>query len=220
MGRKDRDAGTDDPAALAKGLQDTCAAVNRMCYDLSRQGVMEYRDHWPKRTTPENIEWVRTDKTRRRKFQRILEGLGDFEEPFEKAAFLLRAFSGLQLFPDANHRTGLIITLFVLDQHKWRFSATPHEMVEVVEHVRSERGPLSARRTVKTIRDRDASFDLLCAFMKAHCRPLTLLERLTRRWRARTHLTDAFGRLPMEPFHMAEAVEQERHRKRRTKSSK
>ncbi len=56
-------------------FQRGSADINRLFLDLAKEGVMEYRDHWPKGTSEHNIEKVATDKTRRRKFQRIMEGL-------------------------------------------------------------------------------------------------------------------------------------------------
>lgn len=117
-------------------FQRGCVAINHLFLTLSEQGIMEYRDHWPKRTPRENIEWVGRDKTCRRKFRRILEGLDASAPMQEQAAYLLRAFSGLQMFPDANHRTGLIVVAFYLDAKGWRFSASPTDMVGLVERIR------------------------------------------------------------------------------------
>lgn len=156
------------------------------------------------------------DKTPRRKFRRILEGLDDDWPMHEQAAYILRAFSGLQLFPDANHRTGLVIVALLLDDKRWKFAATPTETVPVVVRVRSDMDAMSARRTVDRLAERDASFLFLAEFMKNHVRKLTFLERCKRRWRHARHVRRMLSDLPIAEWKaMLEDPEAEEKRKRR-----
>lgn len=184
-----------------------------MFYELASDGIMEYRDHWPKRATEQNIEQVGTDSHPRRKFRRILESLDSTDSIYEQAAFLLRAFSGLQLFPDANHRTGLVFVGYVLDSNGYSLECRLEDVVALVADIRPERGPYSARRNAGRLTERDASFHRVLSFMEAFVRrtpwwqrvlPITIAGRIRRTAR----------RLPLEGMHVPEDSVAERRRKR------
>lgn len=168
---------TEIPDKAVREFQQACSDINFLFFVVSKQGQMEYRDHWQKRSTEENIKWVSRDKTQRRRFRRIMECI-DEKDPARTAALVLRAFSGLQLFPDANHRTGLVIMGALSHRMGYRFQAQPKEMATVVENIRSEYGPLSARRTADKLLVEDDCLDFLSRFMQNHIRKLTLRERI------------------------------------------
>lgn len=195
-------------------FQRGCADINRLFLDLARQGIMEYRDHWPKGTSEHNIERVATEKTRRRKFRRILEGLNERDSVQEQAAYLLRAFSGLQLFPDANHRTGLVFVAYFLDLKGYVLECGLTEVVKLVEDIRPERGPFSARRTADRLTEHDASFKRVLQFMQAHVQRKPWWLRFMPR-RAAGRLLAVSRKLPLQGMHVPEDSTAELKRKQR-----
>lgn len=193
-------------------FQRGCADINRLFYDLAQDGVMEYRDHWPKGTPEQNIEKVATTRHSRRKFRRILECLDSAGSIHEEAALLLRAFSGLQLFPDANHRTGLIFVGYFLDKQGYTLECGMAAVVALVEDIRPERGPYSARRTADRLAERDASFHRVLAFMQEFVRRQPWWKRMLPS-RVSTRLRRSAGRLPLRGMHVPEDSAMEMARK-------
>lgn len=152
----------DDSEGTANRLIGVSQATNLSFYQLGQQGVMVYRDGWERGTTEVNIQ--RVGQRERRKIQRIAQHF-PYDWPLhEQCAYLLRAYSGLQLYPDANHRTGMAIAAFHAFAHQCSLQASASEAARFVDDVRNPRSPLNARRTVNRILERDGSFRHLSDF--------------------------------------------------------
>lgn len=196
----------DDPERSAEILTDLSEQINLYIFDLAADDKMIYRDPWPGGTTRQNILRVRERKEK--KFRRIVDKFPHRWQVTEQGAYILRAFSGLQLFPDANHRTGLALSRLHLAFFSYRLEATPDQWRALVKDLKSQQGPYRSVCKVDAIGDRNACFNHVAEFYGTHTRVPTLFGRAVELLKGR--------QLP--PEHMAflesESAEDEAARKK------
>lgn len=153
----------DDLEGTRARLLAVSQATNLTFYRMSLQpGGMVYRDGWDRGTTEVNIQ--RVADREKRKLHRIAQHFPHHWPLHEQCAYLLRAYSGLQLYPDANHRTGMALAAFHAFAQQHRLRAEPEEAKRFVHDVCDPKSPLNARRKVSRILERDASFEHLADF--------------------------------------------------------
>lgn len=162
-------------------LLDLSVELNLLFYQSAAKGGMVYRADLSRRDTRYAIEQVRRDKTKRKKIRRIAERFPHDWPLHGQAAYLLRAFSGLQIFPDANHRTGLAILREHLHAHGRHFDLQGEPLAKFITELRSLKGPYSSRCNAGQLHDRNRSLLYIERMIQDHTRPFTLRER-TGRW--------------------------------------
>lgn len=153
-------------------MTELSVSLNRLFYDLSQDGPMEYRDNHPKRATVDLIHRVATEKHLKKKIKRIVERFPHEWPIHEQAAYILRAYSGLQIFPDANHRTGLAIMRVHLHDYGYDFILADAELQSFIDKIRNPRSSLCARCNAGNLLDRNRPFmfiaDTIEKNMKKH----------------------------------------------------
>lgn len=162
----------DHPKESIETLIDVSEATNLYFYELYKKGIMEYRDFWPSGDVAFNIKKVR--KKQEKKFRRIVEQFPYEWRAQNQAAYVLRAFSGLQLFPDANHRTGLAISRVHLYAHNLELRGTSADWTALVDAIRSPKSPLNSRCTTDKLRDQNPCLAHIADFYDAHCRRVSV----------------------------------------------
>lgn len=192
-----------------QNLLDLSVELNALFFEMAQSGPMQYRDHHPTRQTQDRIARVRTEKHLRKKIRRIAERFPHHWPVHEQAAYIIRAYSGLQIFPDANHRTGLAIMRSYLHHHGHDFALAGEELKEFINTIRNPRSEYCTRCNAGQLLDRDKSFLYIARRIDSNLRKLSWFIRMSG-W-----ITGS--RLPRPVlFTSYEDPDDERHRKTRS----
>jgi len=170
----------DDPDRTTRTLIDLSVWFNMMVYEISQANQsMVYRDPLPGGTTKVNIERV-ADREEKR-FRRIAERFPYGWPLHEQGAYILRAYSGLQIFPDANHRTGLAISRAHLRLNDHVLDARLADWKALVGDLKQQHGPYFSRCRADGIALRNRCFMHVASFYEQHCRRRNIVDRFRER---------------------------------------
>lgn len=179
----------DDAARSTATLIELSVATNLLIFEIAQAtNDMVYRDPLPGGTTRVNIERVRDREERR--FRSIVNRFPWQWPPVEQGAYILRAYSGLQIFPDANHRTGLAMSRIHLRQHGLLLDARLDEWKALVSDLKSQHGVYFSRCKADAIAARNKSFHRVADFYATHARPRNILDTVRERFRRRARPGD------------------------------
>jgi hypothetical protein len=113
--------------------------TNRMFLRQSRLGTGIYKNTGKRDPDVELERILATRGDRARKFRRIRKDFPIRSLPAQ-CAYLLRAFSGLQVFPDANHRSSFYFIRSLLWTRGIVVSTTPKDAAKLVSNLKSPHG--------------------------------------------------------------------------------
>lgn len=168
-----------DPTKSAQDLADLSVALNLFIYERSLTDPrMIYRDPKPKGSPEINIR--RTLERCQARFQSVVRQFPYNWQVTRQAAYILRAYSGLQMFPDANHRTGLAISRLHLHAEGYQLKAPKLEYERLVRDLKLRDSPYRSRRTAEKIAVNDACMQRVSDFYGSYTRTTgpSLLARL------------------------------------------
>lgn len=168
----------DVPRSVAT-LIDLSMSINLYIYKLAQSNTgseMIYSDPLPGGSTLVNIQRVREKNAK--KFLRIVENFPYDWSITDQSAYVLRAYSGLQLFPDANHRTGLAISRAHLQREGYFLRATSSDWKQLVHDLKDQHGKYRSRCKVDVIRTRNSCFEHVAEFYEAHTKRHTTITKL------------------------------------------
>lgn len=164
-----------DPKTSTNRLVELSGLTNLMFYLLAQRGQQRYSTYSDR---DPRYEIEITLRNKRDKFEKIVRRF-----PFEwsvpgQAAYILRAYSGLQIFPDANHRSGIAVSRMHLKLAGFDLRASPREMRTLIEDIRYSRSPFWARCNASVLAERNPPLLHIAAFYNEHVVRLSLAGRI------------------------------------------